>query len=184
MISGKVKEYGFNKRGLHYDSELRKHLVKNHRFLVLRDIVQSLKVVNVPRVSDLWDRIDDLETVLDYEREGGCYEDAFCKRKRSSNYEYMGTQYSVIMPGSSNDFIHEARSQRNCILNYEIDHAMGRTTILFVRKNKALDESFVTMEVRGGSIVQAKGKFNKKTDKEVMEFLEDYSKVMELKMRL
>ena len=62
-------------------------------------------------------------------------------------------------------------------MDYICDHALGETTILFLRKKDKPDESYVTMEVKNRKIMQVYGRCNSFPEKEVYQFLiEKYSK--------
>ncbi len=60
-------------------------------------------------------------------------------------------------------------------MDYVSEHAQGMTTITFIRKTKSPDKSFVTMEIRGGTIKQVYGRFNKLPALNVYRFLEEYA---------
>jgi hypothetical protein len=79
------------------------------------------------------------------------------------------------MPESFGDICTEAIAQKNCLMNYIYAHALGETTILFLRK-KEDDTPYVDMEVKNYRITQVFGSCNTRPEKKVFQFLEKYSK--------
>ena len=60
--------------------------------------------------------------------------------------------------------------------DYIEKHALGESTILFLRKKKAKDKSFVTIEVKENMIAEVRGQYNSIPSKDVYVFLEEYAK--------
>ena len=153
------------------------HMLEGYRkFLDFRLEFSEIKKMKIPKPEDLYDVLDKLERIKTYQTEHADI-DKLCKlRKEKNEYEYQGCEYSVVMPRSSFDLCLEAISQGNCLMDYIDEHAYGYTTILFIRKNDSIDQSFVTVEVSNGRwILAVFGKFNALPKKEVYLFLEEYA---------
>lgn len=79
--------------------------------------------------------------------------------------EYEDDEYSIILPKKLSDIILEGQNLSHCVGGYTDNHASGFTTILFLRRKKSPEESFYTIEVRGGDkdrrVQQIHGKHNK-----------------------
>lgn len=93
---------------------------------------------------------------------------------------YENSKYIIQFPESIKDFARESRDMKNCLWMYTEDHAIGRRIILFVRRKKSVDDSFVDIELSSGGlngylIVQAKGRFNNPIDYETCMFLVDFA---------
>lgn len=103
-------------------------------------------------------------------------------RKRSTNESliYSDDEYMVIMPKDAVDLCREAICQGNCLQNYIIPQASAETTILYIRRKSKPEVSFVTMEVRGGAILQVYGKYNSLPDTSVYYFVEKYAYIKNL----
>ena len=76
-------------------------------------------------------------------------------------YEWSDENYLIRAPKTAGDIVDEATQQSNCLRSYIDKVAEGQTTVFFLRKKKTPDDSLVTVEVRNGSLVQVKGKFNR-----------------------
>lgn len=105
------------------------------------------------------------------------YRDELLRRwkEEHTKYEYSDRDFEILMPQKTMDFYKEHSEQKNCVISYVESHATSRTTILFLRRKTNLDHSFVTLEIKDGTIHQALACCNKKPPKEVYEFLIDYA---------
>ena len=78
----------------------------------------------------------------------------------------------------------EAEAQHNCVYkNYTRRYANGECIIAFVRRCERPDESYITVEISGGKVVQARIKNNKLPDAAGNSFLEKYEKKVLMKLR-
>ena len=101
-------------------------------------------------------------------------EEIFRKRIDKS-LEFAYGNYKIIYPKSTQDIKDEAVQQNNCVASY-IDRVInGECHILFMRDKNNIDNSLVTLEVRGGKIVQAKRKFNWDLTDEQQEVVNKYN---------
>lgn len=105
------------------------------------------------------------------------YRDELLRRwkEEHTKYEYSDNKYEIVMPQKAMDFYKERLEQKNCVMNYVESHSTSGTTILFLRNKTNLDHSFVTLEIKDGTIHQALACCNKMPPKEVYEFLIDYA---------
>lgn len=69
--------------------------------------------------------------------------------------------YIIIAPSKSNDLKDEGSSLNHCVASYIKDVLDGKTRIYFLRLKKKCSESLVTVEVKNGAIVQARGMHNR-----------------------
>ena len=78
----------------------------------------------------------------------------------------------------------EAEAQHNCVYkNYTRRYANGECIIAFVRRCERPDESYITVEISDGKVVQARIKNNKLPDAAGNSFLEKYEKKVLMKLR-
>lgn len=91
------------------------------------------------------------------------------------NY-YEDERYIIIPATSLKDLIDESNQQNNCVRTYCEKIAKHQCQIYFMRKKEEISKSFITIEVRNKKIVQAKTKYNKLPDKEIMEVLHNWEK--------
>ena len=132
--------------------------------------------MKIPEPEDLHGVVYKLKRIKKYQKDNTNIDTLFKFRKENNTFEYRGPEYSVVMPRSSFDICLEAISQGNCVMDYIEAHASGYTTILFIRKNDAINQSFVTMEINNDRWIRAVyGKFNSLPEKDIYLFLEEYA---------
>ena len=96
-----------------------------------------------------------------------------------AEYEYKSSKYSILAPKSAGDVIAEGQNQSNCVGSYIPSIINRDCMIFFMRDNKALDKSLVTVEVRkDGSLGQVKAFANRAPQNSELDFVEGwYEKV-------
>lgn len=109
-------------------------------------------------------------------KEEAIIEENFEKRKEELlNLEYSSDKYSIIVPKSTKELIHEGKQLRHCVASYIKDVAQKKTTILFLRENQRPEKPFVTIELKNKSIIQANGFANKPlANKNAKHFLDNW----------
>lgn len=86
-------------------------------------------------------------------------EEEFQKRIKLEMERTFG-DFAFIYPKSTNEIKDEAVQQNNCVASYIKKVLDDECDILFLRYKDAPETSLVTVEVRGGTIVQASQRFN------------------------
>ena len=132
----------------------------------------------IPDFEEIWGELEHMETLAKYKEGIPRIDRKYLARKSYSfRYEYSNKEYMIIMPTCSYDVCVEALYQHNCVTDYIHDHADEETTILFLRRRSAPEVPFVTMEVGlDFEIKQIYGKCNSLPQKDVYEFIVEYSK--------
>lgn len=100
------------------------------------------------------------------------------KQKEAKKREYIGRNYSILMPKDARDIIREGRELQHCVgkAGYIQLMAENKSTILFVRNNKEMEIPLLTLEVRNGAILQCYGFRDSYNDnKEICELLKTYA---------
>ena len=92
---------------------------------------------------------------------------------------YYG-DYVIMPPKNTRDVRQEGNSLNHCVASYIKRIIDNETTILFLRKKDKKDESLITLEVRNGNIVQARGACNRKVNKEELSVIKRYAENREL----
>lgn len=98
-------------------------------------------------------------------------------KKNKEKYEYVGQKYSIVVPEGPEDIIHEGSVMHHCVGGYAERHFTGKLTILFLRKNTALNESYYTIEMNDKKLQQIQGYGNKhpiSEDKEAEAFFNEW----------
>ena len=92
-------------------------------------------------------------------------------------YRYQNEKYIIRAPKDAAEILEEGLTLDHCVGRMGYIEAMNRheTVILFLRKKKAKNMPYYTLEVKNGTIKQAYGKSDKKPDwEEVGPFLEAF----------
>ncbi len=116
-------------------------------------------------------------------------EEAECKwierrKKLKAKYSFKADGYTIVIPEKINDLIREGKDMHNCVGGYIERVADGRTDVVYIRDTAEIDKSLGTMEIKGGHIIQARGKYNRDLPTEVQDFVEKFRKeVLEKKGR-
>lgn len=93
-------------------------------------------------------------------------------------YSYADDDYCVIVPSDIRDLIREGKDMHNCVGGYIDRVVAGDTDVVYIRRRAASEESFGTMEIYEGKIIQARGKYNKELPEDAKEFVERFKKNM------
>ena len=83
---------------------------------------------------------------------------------RNEKMECFVDEFKILYPKTTQCIKDEAVQQQNCLASYIQKVLDGECHILFMRKRDKLNDSLITLEVRGMQVVQSKGKFNRDTD--------------------
>ena len=84
---------------------------------------------------------------------------AYAKRKTELEKKYCFEMdgYMIRVPASGEEILDEGRKLKHCVGGYAERHIKGTVTILFMRRTKKPDEPWLTIEMRGNSLVQIHG---------------------------
>lgn len=112
------------------------------------------------------------------------YDDIEFKTMIDKSLEYKNNRYIITNPNETKDLKLEGRDLNHCVASYINDVIKGRCKILFMRYKDKPNESLVTLEIRGKSIVQAKGYLNRDLSEEEKEFLNEYCNKKQIKLHI
>ena len=99
-------------------------------------------------------------------------------------YSYNDGELLIRPAAGVGELACEAEAQHNCVYkNYTRLYANGECIIAFVRRCERPDESYITVEIAGGKVVQARIKGNKLPDAIGKAFLEKYEKKVLMRLR-
>ena len=92
---------------------------------------------------------------------------AYAKRKTELEKKYCFEMdgYMIRVPASGEEILDEGRKLKHCVGGYAERHIKGTVTILFMRRTKKPDEPWLTIEMRGNSLVQIHGYRNEGIDR-------------------
>ncbi|HBF0312724.1 PcfJ domain-containing protein [Clostridioides difficile] len=103
------------------------------------------------------------------------FEEEIFNKRIDKTLEYTYQDYKFIYPKTTNEIKDEAVQQNNCVSSYIKNVIDGKCHILFMRKKDNISKSLVTIEVRDGKIVQAKGKYNRDVNEKEQEAIDKYN---------
>ncbi|MET1834169.1 PcfJ domain-containing protein [Clostridioides difficile] len=107
------------------------------------------------------------------------FEEEVFNKRIDKSLEYSYQDYKFIYPKNTNEIKDEAVQQNNCVSSYIQNVIDGKCHILFMRKKDNPSKSLVTIEVRNGKIVQAKGKYNRDVNEREQEAIDKYNNRIE-----
>jgi hypothetical protein len=96
--------------------------------------------------------------------------------------DFKGKDFSIVRPTHVKDVINEGDSLSHCVASYVDDIIKKKCKILFLRNTQNLDESLVTVEIRGKSVRQVRGRFNRKASTEESAFVQTWAKKKNLEV--
>lgn len=97
-------------------------------------------------------------------------------RQLSGQLEFETDGLKIIYPDTPDDVIKEGNALHHCVGSYVKRVADGECVILFLRKSAEVSKAFYTIEVRGQSVVQVRGKGNCSMTPEVEAFMEEWKR--------
>lgn len=101
------------------------------------------------------------------------------QKRINKQLEYSYEKYKIIYPESTQAIKDEAVQQNHCVASYIGKVLEGECDILFLRKKDDLEKSLITIEVRNGKVVQARGKFNRDVSRSEQTVIDKYNKKLE-----
>ena len=124
---------------------------------------------------DLMQAHENLSRQIEYQKNQALEEKWAKRRDRlKKKYAFQSDGCAVIVPEHISELVVEGKRQRNCVGGYMKCVADGETDVVFIRHTDAPDESYITMEVRNGRIVQARTKYNNPPDEKGRQFVEAF----------
>ena len=146
------------------------------------DYIRQCEILNMDMKSkstlyprNLMQAHENLSVQIEYQK-NQALEEKWVKRKDRlrKKYAFQSGGCVVIVPEHISELVVEGKRQKNCVGMYIERVAEGRTDVLFIRHTDTPDESYITMEVRNGRIVQARTKCNGPLDAEGNRFVEAF----------
>lgn len=102
------------------------------------------------------------------------YDEQLFDNIKKHELEFIDEKFIICIPQKSKDIIAEGTNLNHCVSSYVDKVLKGESYIFFLRQKKAPDVSLVTLELRAGSLVQAKGAYNRSINDEEKKFLRKF----------
>lgn len=103
------------------------------------------------------------------------------KRGGWNAYEMETDDLLIRLPKKVREIRQEGQNQHHCVATYIDRMVSGETCILFVRKKKEPEESYYTVEVREGKVIQVRGKYNADPKEDVENFIKIFKKRIQMR---
>ncbi|MBQ8132621.1 MAG: PcfJ domain-containing protein [Bacilli bacterium] len=91
---------------------------------------------------------------------------------------YEDENYIIFPAPDVDSMFDEAKQQANCLASYCEAYSNNLSQIYFMREKKNLGKSFVTIEVFGTEVVQARMRFNEKPSSKIMSIIKEWEKTL------
>jgi hypothetical protein len=153
----------------------------NNALVLLRDYARMCKVMGreYEKYPKSLKKVHDIAQMNYQVRDDATKTQQFTRIVELEGYkmlEYKDREYVVVIPQSPKDLIDEGSNLSHCVASYVDDVINGKCKIVFLRSKKEPDVSLVTVEVRGNTIRQVKGKRNRRPSEEEMAFISKWAK--------
>lgn len=124
---------------------------------------------NLDKAHDI--RAKDYKVVLS-KQESILFEKAYKDKPLKEN---IVDDYTFVTPKSSKDLVLEGQNLSHCVASYAEKVVKNECLIYMMRKTKKIEQSFITIEVVNGSVVQVRGKHNRLPEPEIKEVVKKWS---------
>lgn len=103
-------------------------------------------------------------------------EDGIAKNCKDHEKLSMESDGLIIRPArSSYELYYEGTLMHHCVGTYVKKVAEMKTEIMFIRKKDDQNKPYVTLELKGSRIIQARAKYNAVPDDDVVKFINDWA---------
>ena len=96
--------------------------------------------------------------------------------------EYKDQNYCIITPEDSSELINEGISLHHCVGSYVNKVNKGETSILFLRRVEAPEESLITIEYKDGAVKQVRGLCERMMSEKERKFFDKWTKKFKIKV--
>jgi hypothetical protein len=110
------------------------------------------------------------------------YDDSYFVKFARTDLLFEDSKFVVVLPDCSKDVVREGTSLNHCVGSYVDKIISGDCYICFLRSVSSRDVSLVTLEIKGTSLIQAKGSYNRSLRSEEFVFLRKFCKEKNLNL--
>lgn len=140
---------------------------------------KNLKERHDQLVQEQEEREIELQGKKDDQKDGTLRE--MIKRSGWKAYEMETDDLLMRLPKRVREIRQEGQNQHHCVATYIDRMVSGETCILFIRKKEEPEESYYTVEVREGEVIQVRGKYNKDPGEDVKKFMNTFKKRIQMR---
>lgn len=103
------------------------------------------------------------------------------EKEEYKNWLYDNKKYIITSPQEPADLVKEGKGLHHCVASYIDDVINEKCKIYFIRKKENINESLLTVEIRGNDIIQIRGLGNRNPNEEELRFINEWTKYKQLK---
>lgn len=160
---------------------------KSFVYSIYKDYIDTLKKLEYPstnyylypkNLSEAHDKVaEEYRLKLDQQEQEQrrAEQKLYAKRlEKMKKHAYSDGMFLIRPLEDYEDLSREGRNNMNCVATYYEQAVQGKTAVYVVRKTEDPETSFLTVEVRGGILVQCRGKGNIDPSPDAKKFVEDW----------
>ena len=140
---------------------------------------KNLKERHDQLVQEQEERKIELQGKKDDQKDGTLRE--MIKRRGWKAYEMETDDLLMRLPKRVREIRQEGQNQHHCVATYIDRMVSGETCILFIRKKEEPEESYYTVEVKGGEVIQVRGKYNADPKEDVENFIKTFKRRIQMR---
>ena len=140
---------------------------------------KNLKERHDQLVQEQEERKIELKGKKDDQKDGTLRE--MIKRRGWKAYEMETDDLLMRLPKRVREIRQEGQNQHHCVATYIDRMVSGETCILFIRKKEEPEESYYTVEVKGGEVIQVRGKYNADPKEDVENFIKTFKRRIQMR---
>ncbi len=171
-----IKAYCNVDRAVNYIQGLNNHKIQLWiDYLEMRNTL-SMNITKYPKdVEAKHNELDMIKEAIDTQR----YDEMI--KKRYPNYvilNYCNKIYCLEPFESAMDLIKEGNSLHHCVRqkHYIEGYAKGHRILMKLRRIDRYDDPYITVEIRDGKLIQARGMYNEPAEGDVRKFIDQFEK--------
>jgi hypothetical protein len=140
---------------------------------------KNLKERHDQLVQEQEERKKELQGKKDDQKDGTLRE--IIKKHGWKAYEMETDDLLMRLPKRVREIRQEGQNQHHCVATYIDRMVSGETCILFIRKKEEPEESYYTVEVKGGEVIQVRGKYNADPKEDVENFIKTFKRRIQMR---
>ncbi len=103
-------------------------------------------------------------------------------KQKEKLYQFEDDMFTIVLPKCKDDFQNEGREMHNCVGGYFERVKKGECVVLFLRKKEEPAKSYITVEIKGTTLMQCRTAYNNDAPEDAMRFMRKF--LRELSKRL
>lgn len=185
IIMRKLKRYSYVKK--YYCKRMLKYISENCNLSLYNDYLRFCEELGmnmmdhrVLYVDDIKASHDEMMKKIKVNKSESMNRGIEKTANKLSKYKYQDKEFIVIPAKSYDDLAKESEVLNHCVRTYADRVAKGETGIMLLRKLDEIDMPFVTIELKGKTVMQARTKSNSIPPSKAQDFIRKWEKKYKL----